>query len=102
MHLCYFLSTNLDLIPPVLILNALLITLGPFAHCIPQKHLPLKEIMLMNPTNLREADDKFWTNPQVQSHGSSTHKSSHNLRQDKIQNENWKRITVEEEIDNTS
>lgn len=59
MHLCYFLSTNLDLIPPVLILNALLITLGPFAHCIPQKHLPLKEIMLMNPTNLREADDKF-------------------------------------------
>lgn len=55
----------------------------------------------MNPTNLRQEDGKFWTNPQVQSHGSYTNKSSDNLRQDKIQNENWTRITVEEEIDNT-
>jgi hypothetical protein len=55
----------------------------------------------MNPTNLRQEDGKFWTNPQVQSHGFSTNKSSDNLRQNKIQNENWTRITVEEEIDNT-
>jgi hypothetical protein len=59
MHLYYFLSTNLDLIPPVLILNAPFITLGPFAHLIPQKHLPLKEIMLMNLTNPRQEDGKF-------------------------------------------
>jgi hypothetical protein len=42
MHLYYFLSTNLDLIPHVLILNAPFITLGPFAHLIPQKHFALK------------------------------------------------------------
>jgi hypothetical protein len=59
MHLYHFLSTNLDLIPRVLILNAPFITLGPFAHLIPQKKtLPLKEFMLMNPTNPRQEDDK--------------------------------------------
>lgn len=42
MHLYYFLSTNLDLIPHVPILNAPLITFGPFAHLIPQKHFALK------------------------------------------------------------
>jgi hypothetical protein len=43
MNLYYFLSTNLDSIPPVLILNApFIITFGPFAYLIPQKHLPLK------------------------------------------------------------
>jgi hypothetical protein len=56
----------------------------------------------MNPTNPRQEDDKFWTNPQVKSHGSSTNKSSDNLRQDKIQNETWTRITVEEEMENTN